>query len=60
MFPGSGMPLECAIMAAKTEKEILEAREDEVLGATVKSIPTEHFVNSQIQGTGDRFKGWNS
>merc|ERR1712032_1212829 len=43
---GSGMPLECAIMAAKTEKEILEAREDEVLGATVKRIPTEHFANS--------------
>ena len=47
-------------MQAKTEKDILEAREDEVLGATVKRIPIDHFVHSKIEGTQDRFKGWNS
>lgn len=57
---GEGAPLECAIMEAKTEKDILEAREEEVLGATVKRIPIDHFVNSKIEGTQDRFKSWNS
>ena len=57
---GEGAPLECAIMGAKTEKDILEAREDEVLGATVKRIPLEHFAHSKIEGTQDRFKGWKS
>ena len=47
-------------MQAKTEKDILEAREDEVLGATVKRIPIDHFAQSQIEGTADRFKSWKS